>query len=138
MNEILEILDKKLDNVTGELMKMRSSVKVIEENMEIVVKNELGIDTKVKTNELIKEVYEHIRPGGQIDAKFEKCKSDHTTLNILGKFNKNANVYLSTIKIIVYIFIVAAVGYGLYEGNKREKKEAEISSKLQQLETLVK
>jgi hypothetical protein len=138
MNEILEILDKKLDNVTGELMKMRSSVKVIEENMEIVVKNELGIDTKVKTNELIKEVYEHIRPAGHIDNKFIKCRSEHSALNLLGKFNSNANVYMTTLKIFIYFFIAISIGYSIYEGKERDKKENEIANKLQKLEILIK
>lgn len=133
-----EMLNKKLDNVTSELISMRESVNVIQENTEISIKNGGGIEVKMKTNELLKHVYENIKPDGIIDKKFIQCRQDHATINILGKFNKNAGVVATTFKFVIYAIISFAVLYGAYKGNQRDKVENDLLNKVDNLEKLIK
>jgi hypothetical protein len=132
------MLNDKLDNVTEELVKLRTSVLAIEENTEVRVTNGWGIDVPMKTNEVIKHLYENVRPGGLIDAKFAQCKVEHSTINMLGKFNKNAGVFVTTFKMLVYVLFAGAILYGLYTGRQRDKKEDAIANKVEQLERLIK
>lgn len=136
--EAFESLNRKLDNVTGELVNMRRSVNVIEQNTEIDVLDENGLPVSMKTNELMKHVYEHIRPHGHIDAKFKKCQDDHSAINVFSKFNKSANVYISTLKIFIYAILTFAVLWGFYDNMKRDQKEDQMNKKLEQLEKLIK
>lgn len=133
-----EMLSRKLDNVTSELISLRESVNIIQENTEIRVKNGGGIEVTMKTNELIKHVYENIKPGGIIDQKFIQCKADHSTMRMLGKFNKNASVFATTFKLIIYAVVSVAVLYGAYKGSQRDKVENDLLNKVDNLEKLIK
>ena len=101
----ISMLGKQLNNVTEEIMSMKSSLHNIERNIEIEVKNGGGIPVTMKTNELLKNLYEQTREGGTIDEKFKLCAENHSMNKKLGIFDKKSGLWFS----IAYRVSVAVV-----------------------------
>lgn len=108
----ISTLSKQMNNVTDELLSMKSSLTNIEDNItEIKVKNGGGIEVTMKTNELLKNLYEQTKEGGIIDAKFKECKEAHSSQKRLGLFEKKSAVwfnigYRAVLSItVVYMFL---------------------------------
>lgn len=110
-NESYLTLNQKLDYVTEELMVMRNSILNIEDNTEIKIMNGGNFEVTMKTNELLKHLYEQTKQGGIIDKKFEACKENHSTQKKMGIFDKKSAVWFNVIYrvslgiLIIYMFI---------------------------------
>jgi len=113
----IAMIGKQMNNVTDELLTMKSSLTNIEENItEIKVKNGGGIEVTMKTNELLKNLYEQTKEGGIIDAKFKECRESHSTQKKLGIFEKRSAVWFNIgyrviISVIVFYMLLKMVQF---------------------------
>jgi chorismate mutase len=113
----ISTISKQMNNVTDELLSMKSSLNNIEANIaEIKVKNGGGIEVTMKTNELLKNLYEQTKEGGIIDAKFKQCKDAHSTQKRLGVFEKKSAVWFNVgyrviISVTVFYMLMKMIHY---------------------------
>ncbi len=141
-SEIFKMLNNKLDNVTEELVSMKTSINNIESNTEITMMNGGGMEVTMKTNVLLKNLYEHTKPGGTIDEKFKACRIDHSPQKRFGVFNKTASVYMDTIKIFGTVALIIMIIINFFVNSTYEKKSTEkfntISNKIEMIEKIAK
>jgi chorismate mutase len=113
----ISTLSKQMNNVTDELLSMKSSLTNIEDNIaEIKVRNGGGIEVKMKTNELLKNLYEQTKDGGIIDAKFKTCAENHSAQKRMGIFEKKSAVWFSVayrgiITMVVFYMLMKMVQF---------------------------
>ncbi len=108
----ISMLGKQLNNVTEEIMSMKSSLHNIERNIEIEVKNGGGIPVTMKTNELLKNLYEQTREGGVIDEKFKLCSENHSIDKKLGIFDKKSATWFN---IVYRVIITVSIAFMLFK-----------------------
>jgi len=104
----LQMLGAKLDNVTEELIGMKTDISSIKENTEIRVLNGGNIEVTMKTNELLKHLFEQTKTGGIIDEKFKQCREDHTASKRIGIFDKKSAAWFN---VGYRVLVAVAIGY---------------------------
>ncbi len=113
----IAMLGKQMNNVTDELLSMKSSLTNIENNItEIKVKNGGGIEVTMKTNELLKNLYEQTKEGGIIDEKFKVCNENHSSQKRIGIFEKKTAAWFSVayrgiITLVVFYMLMKMVQF---------------------------
>jgi hypothetical protein len=103
----IAMIGKQMNNMTEELIGMKTSLSNIESNIaEIHVKNGGGIEVTMKTNELLKNLYEQTKDGGIIDNKFKACAENHSAQKRIGIFDKKTSAWFNVGYRIVVTMVV--------------------------------
>ena len=137
-NEILNMLNRNVSNLTEEVISMKTSIAAIEDNTEISVMNGGVFEVKMKTNTLLKHMYEQTKQGGIIDKKFAECKDSHTAQRKFGNFNKSMGTFIETIRIAGTIALFILVVLSFLRGSQRDEKLLEMDKKLNLIEKIAK
>lgn len=136
--EVLNMVNQNLNNLTAEVISMKTSIAAIEDNTEISVMNGGNFEVKMKTNTLLKHLYEQTKQGGIIDQKFAECKESHTAQRRFGNFNKSMSTFIQTAKIIGTVLLFLMVIFSLLKGEQRDEKMIKMDQKLNLIEKIAK
>jgi hypothetical protein len=136
--EMFKLLAGKIDNITTELIDVKTSINEIKDNTEISVMNGGNFEVTMKTNVLLKHLYEQTKQGGGIDKKFEECKNAHTMQSKFKLFNKEAGTFVQTLKIISFVVLFIMVILTFFKSKDADEKATTTNSRIDKIEKLSK
>jgi len=105
-SEILSMINRNVSNLTQEVISIKASVAIIEDNTEISVTNGGNIEVTMKTNTLLKHLYEQTKEGGGIDKKFDACRDRNSAQKKLTMWDQKTAVWFSLAGRVVVALVV--------------------------------